>query len=148
MVEETQLGIKTWILKSVIVGFMLLLVAGIVEVYTGFDLLVHTIVAITIALSLGFIHEVAHYFTATKLGYKPKWYRTRFRMYFEIDSHSNRNKWIKDKKKIGNAPYYIIIPISVFLLFFGFYIQYFGIAIGGLASILLHAVSYTREGEE
>jgi len=148
MPEETNLGIKTWIMKSVMSFILLILIAFIIERYTGYLIVTHSIIAIAIALSLGFLHEVMHYWKATKLGYQPKWYRTTFRMYFEVSSHSNRKSWREDMKKIGIAPYYVVVPLSFAILIIGLSIQHLGIIIGGLGSIILHLVSYRKEGEE
>jgi len=146
--EETPLGIKTWVIKSTLSAILLLLVAGIIERYTGLVIVTHSVIAITITLCLGFIHEAIHYREAIKLGYKPKWWRTRFRMGFEIDSHSKRSEWIKDKKKIGIAPYYVVVPLSFLIFGLGILVQHLGIIVGGLVGILLHIITYRSEGVE
>lgn len=109
--------------------------------------MVDTLLAITIVLSIAFVHEALHYRKAIKLGYNPKWYRTRFKMGFEITPHTNRKKWLKDKKQIGLAPYYFAIPVSVALLVIGFYFNSIGIFVAGVGSLILHGISLPSEGK-
>lgn len=146
--DEMLLGIKTWITKSVLSATLLLLISLIIERYTGLVIVTHIIIATTIALCLGFLHEGLHYRKAKKLGYEPKWWRTRFRMGFEIESHSKRSKWIKDKKEIGVAPYYVVVPLSFLIFGLGVLVQHLGIIAGGFTGILLHIITYRSEGVE
>ena len=110
------------------------------------DLVFHTILAIGIVLILGFLHEGLHYYQAIRLSYKPKWWRTKVRMGFEIE-HDNSKQWQSDNKKIARLPYVVIIPISVFIFSFGLYFNVLGLMIAGIGTILLHGVSYPLEGK-
>lgn len=146
--EETTLGFKQWMMKTVIVTLTLLSVVYLIQLYFDVQILVDTLVAITIVLVIGFTHEALHYRVAIKLGYKPKWWRTKFRMGFEIAHHSNRKQWLIDKKKIAIAPYVVLIPITVAILLFGIYFKNVGLIVAGTGSLLLHGISWPTEGKK
>ena len=146
--EVPELGIKKWIIKSISVTILLLMVVYAIEMFFDIPLIVDTLLAITIVLSIAFVHESLHYWKAVQLGYRPRWWRTRFRMGFEITPHSNRSKWMKDKIKIAHAPYYFAIPVSIALIPIGYFLNYYGIMIAGIGSLLLHGISYPSEGKE
>jgi len=146
--EVPELGIKKWMMKSLSVTVFLLMVVYAVEVYFDVPLVVDVLLAITLILSIAFVHESLHYWQAVKLGYRPKWWRTTFRMGFEITPHSNREKWRKDNKKIALAPYYFAIPVSLLLILIGYILGSMGIAFAGGGSLVLHAISYPSEGKE
>lgn len=145
---EQPLGLKQWIIKTILVIFLLMLIVGIIERLFHIPILVETMVSIIIVLSIGFTHEALHYMQAIKLGYQPKWYRTTFKMGFEIGHHSNRVKWMKDKKKIGRAPYIYLVPLSIIILIVGLLIDSLGLTIAGVGSLIMHAISYPSEGKE
>ena len=69
-------------------------------------------------------------------------------MGFEITPHTNRKKWLVDKKKIGNAPYLVLIPISIAILVAGFYYSYLALIFAGIASLVMHGISFPSEGKE
>jgi len=143
---ETKLGIKLWITKSILILTLLLLIIYAVERYFDFPVMIDTLIAIIIALTIGFVHEWLHYYKAIKLGYKPKWYRTKIMMGFEITHHSTRKKFMEDKRKIGVFPYIFLVPLSGIILFYGVYTDHLGIGIGGFAGLLLHVMGWSKEG--
>lgn len=146
--ENPELGIKKWIVKSLSLTIILLMVIYVIEEITHIALLVDTLVAILIILSIAFVHESLHYYQAVKLGYRPKWWRTRFKMGFELIPHSNRRQWVEDKKKIANAPYYFAIPVSIAILLIGLYFNLYGFIVAGIGSLIMHGLSYPSEGQE
>jgi len=148
MTEETELGLKTWITKSVMTLIILLGVVYVVQMYFDLPIMIDTITAIIIALTIGFTHEGLHYRQAVKLGYKPKWYRTKIMMGFVISHHTKRDVWMVHKKKIARAPYIVLVPVSLVILLAGWYIGSLGVMIGGIAGLLLHGVSWPMEGKD
>jgi len=148
MTEETELGLKIWVTKTIMTLLILLAIVYLVQFYMDVPILVDTILAIIIALAIGFTHEGLHYWQAVKLGYKPKWYRTAIMMGFIITHHTKRNVWMEHKKKIARAPYVVLVPISLLLLISGFFMNQLGIMIGGVAGLLLHGVSWFSEGKD
>jgi len=148
MVEETNIGLKTWITKSVLTLLLLLAVVYTIELYTDFHIVVHSIIGIVIALTIGFMHEGLHYLKAKKLGYETEWFRTKMSMGFTISHKSNRGQWRIDKKKIALAPYYALVPVSIIILLIGIYLGHLGIGVGGVAGILLHVIGWPMEGKD
>lgn len=146
--ELPELGIKKWIVKSVSVTIILMVLVFAIQQFLMIQVLVDTLLAITIVLSIAFVHEALHYYEAVKLGYRPKWWRTRFRMGFEISHHSERGKWLVDKKKIARIPYYFAIPVSVALIPIGYVLGFYGIMIAGIGSLILHGISFPLEGKD
>lgn len=146
--EETTLGFKQWVIKTVIVTLTLLAIVYLIQLYFDVQILVDTLIAITIVLVIGFTHEALHYRIAIKLGYKPKWWRTKLRMGFEVAHHTNRKQWNIDKRKIAIAPYVVLIPIIIVILLLGIYLQNLGLSIAGIGSLLLHGISWPSEGKE
>jgi len=145
--EDKRASFKHWLTRIV---FLIMIMLGFVywfEVYFDIPILADTIITFMIVLSIGFTHEALHYYQAVKLGYKPKWYRTKIMMGFEISHHSSKGKWLKDKKKIGMLPYVVLVPSSFLILGFGFYFNEFSLQIAGVCGILLHAISYPFEGK-
>ena len=145
--EETKLGIKQWVTKSIIILCILMLVVFSIERYFEIPIVINTLIAIIIALAIGFTHEFLHYYEAIRLGYTPKWYRTKIMMGFEISHHSSRKKFMEDRRKIGLFPYVFLVPLSVVILVYGVYIEHLGIGIGGVAGLLLHVVGWPKEGK-
>ncbi len=139
-------GLRKWVTKTILTGLLLIAIVYYIEFYFDVPVVVDTIIGITIVLFLGFLHEWLHYWQAVKLGYEPKWYRTRFTMGFEISHKSARGKWLKDKRKIALSPYVVIMPLSFIIVFIGYVIGNIGILIAGVASILLHIITYKKEG--
>ena len=137
-----------WVIKTFLVAMVLIMVVYAIEYYLHIPILTDAVLAITIVLCIGFAHEAFHFMTAIKLGYQPKWYRTTFKMGFEIGHHSNRGKWIKDKKKIARAPYYVLVPLSILLVFLGYMLNNIGVLVAGIGSLLMHGISYPSEGKD
>jgi len=148
MTEETDLGLKTWITKSIMTLLILLGIIYVVQLYFDMPIMIDTILAITIALAIGFTHEGLHYRQAVKLGYKPKWYREKITMGFIISHHTKRSVWLGHKKKIARAPYVVLVPVSVVILLLGLYMSSLGLTIGGVAGLLLHGISWPMEGKD
>lgn len=144
--SDEEVSFKHWIIRSIMTGAILFLIVGIIDYWTDFDIIIHTLLAITITLLIGFTHEGLHYYEAIKLGYEPKWYRTRLTMGFEISHHSKRDQWMIDKRKIALIPYYYLVPLSIIILVIGIYFLYYGIIVAGIAGLLLHAISFKKEG--
>ena len=143
---DNKAGLHKWIKKTIFTGLLLIGVVYLIEFYFDIPVVIDTLIGITIVLFLGFFHEGLHYWQAVRLGYEPKWYRTRFTMGFEISHKSARGKWLKDKKKIALAPYIVIMPLSFIIVFIGYALENVGILIAGIASILLHLLTYKKEG--
>jgi hypothetical protein len=148
---DESLSFKHWITRMIMVGIFLLFIVYIFESTIKQPMLVDTMIAITIVLFIGFLHESLHYYVAIKLGYKPKWFRTKIRMGFTIDHKRSGvapGRWPENKKKIAMLPYYVIIPLSILLIVVGFYLDFIGIWVAGIGSILLHIMSYPGEGKD
>lgn len=143
---DTKAGWRKWIQKTILTGLLLIGVVFLIEYYFDVPIVIDTLIGIIIVLFLGFLHEGLHYWQAIRLGYEPKWYRTRFIMGFEIAHKSARGKWLKDKKKIAMAPYLVVMPLSFIIIFIGFIIGSNGVMIAGIASLLLHLLTYKKEG--
>ena len=141
-------GLVRWIVKSVESVLVLLMIAYFINRFFHIQILFDALIAVTLVLVIAFSHEVVHYYQAIKLGYKPKWWRTRFMMGIEISSHSNRKQWRKDNHKIAIAPYYFAFPVSFMLVIAGVYFSSLGILVAGVASLILHTFTYTLEGRE
>lgn len=146
--EGDDINFRKWISKTIITAVTLLLIILLVDRYVKLDLFTQSIIAITIVVFLGFAHEGLHYYEAKKLGYEPKWWRTRFRMGFTIDSHSKRSEWVKDKRKIALIPYYVMIPTSAILIAVGVFTSSLGFCIAGIATLIMHGYSIMKEGLE
>ena len=145
--KEKEPSLKLWVTKIVL---LILILTGFMycfDFYFNVPVFVDTLVAFIIVLSIGFTHEALHYYQAVKLGYKPKWYRTKIMMGFEISHKSARGKWIKDKRKISILPYVFLIPLSILILYIGLYYNSLGVTIAGISGILLHIVSFPFEGK-
>lgn len=144
--EGDEINFKKWLSKTAITAITLLLVILLVDRYINIGLFTQSLVAISISIFLGFAHEGLHYAEAKKLGYEPTWFRTKFRMGFTINSHSKRSNWIQDKKKIALMPYYFLIPISTVLIAVGLILDSPGVAVAGIATLLMHGYSIRKEG--
>jgi len=141
--EEKPLGLKQWATKTILLLFIFSMLIYATEVSLKIDLLSNFFMVVAISLCFGFAHEYLHYYQAIKLGYKPKWYRTKVTMGFEISHKSARGKWLKDKKKISLLPYKVLLPVSVVIFLVGFfYFETWGIWLGGVMGILLHTIAY------
>jgi len=141
-------GLVRWIIKSVESVAVLLIIAYIINRFFHIQILFDALIAVTLVLVIAFSHEILHYYQAVQLGYKPKWWRTRFMMGIEISSHSNRKQWREDNRKIAIAPYYFAFPASVFLIILGIKSNILGYTVAGVASLILHIFTYTLEGKE
>ena len=144
--EDESLSFKHWISRTVAIGIILMMIIYGLEQYIGLSIVTDTVIAITLTLFIGLTHEMAHYVVAIRLGYKPKWYRTKLMMGFEIIPHSNRKKWRIDNKKIASAPYILLIPICIVILIVGWYYWHLGLMVAGGASLLFHLLTVKKEG--
>ena len=159
-----DINFKHWLSRTILTAFLLLLIVGIVERYFKLELLVTALLAMTIAILFGLLHEYLHYHKAIKLGYLPVWYRTKIKFGFDIDSNIKtleqmdkdsllsprelKEKNVKDVLLIGRAPYKTILPLSIITLFIGLTINNWGIVLGGFATLFMHGVTYWKEGKE
>ena len=105
------------------------------------DILLDIIIAMIITVPCGTLHEYLHVRKAIKLGYNAKVNFRRNETTIDIPPDS------PDAKKIAQAPYIVMIPFSLFLIIFGWYIN-FGIFIAGVAVLFLHIISYPFEGKD
>jgi fatty acid desaturase len=146
---DEALGIKFWVTKTIIMFGLLIGVLVFLDTYLQFDILIIGLTGIIIALVFGFFHEVMHYWKAHQLGYEVEWWRTTFRMGFNVDSGDRPMKqWNKDNTQIALAPYYLVIPIATIFLVVGIIFQEWGVVLGCSATLLMHAFSFTKEGKE
>jgi Na+/H+ antiporter NhaD/arsenite permease-like protein len=146
--QGKDLGIKQWFIKTICTALILLGIVYVVEKYFDIPLLLVTLIGFSIAVCLGFLHEYFHYYKAVKLGYEPVWYRKTFTMGFTIDVKP------KDNKSIGRLPLIILTPVSALILvvgcvliFYGLMDIGYGLAVGGLASLLIHVVNFVFKVE-
>ena len=146
--EEEDLSFKHWLSRTVMIGIILFVIVYALERALGIPMVTHAFLAVVIVLMISLAHEALHYWRAIRLGYKPKWYRTKIMMGFEIGHHSSRKKWLVDKKKIALAPYYFLIPLSLVLVAIGINYNVMGIYIGGIGSIIIHGISLPFEGRD
>jgi len=127
---------------------MLLIIVYAFEMLIKIDILTQAVVTVTVIFVFGFVHEAMHYWRAVKLGYKPVWWRTKVRMGFNITSHSNKKEYLKDKRKIALAPYYLLLPISILFLPLGYFLNSIGLIVGGICALIMHCFSLTKEGAD
>ena len=144
--KDDDIGFKQWIIKTVTIAIILLAVVCAVEYFFHVEIVTNTILAVTIVLCMGFVHEALHYGKAVSLGYVPKWYRTKVMMGFEIKDNPDKVLRDRHRKQIGHAPYPVIIPISVAILLLGIYFGNLGLFVAGLSSIILHGIAFPLEG--
>jgi len=157
-----NINFKHWLSRTIIVSILLFTLVGIIDRYLGWNILVTTMLAITIMLIIMFLHEFLHYYQAKKLGYEVIWWRTKWRFGFDTDT-DKKQQWrldqeknlsikqrkqrnVSDVRKIATLPYYVIIPLSISIIILGFTLKINGIYYAGIASILLHVISYKKEG--
>ena len=108
------------------------------SMFSIFDFLV----AIMIPVFFGTLHEYLHAWRAKHLGYNVK--INLFRNYVDADVP----KESPDFKKIANAPYVVILPLSLLIFILGIYFMQFGLVFGALTTLFLHVLSYPLEGKE
>lgn len=149
--DDENLTLKHWLMRVVSVIVILLIFVNIFQIYIEQYIKIYIIddvlLGFAILLSIGFLHEGIHYFVALRLGYEPKWYRTKVGMGFEIGHHSKREIWLKDKAKIGYYPYAVIFPLSCILLVIGIYLNNWGVMAGAGGSVFVHLFTIFREGK-
>jgi len=107
-----------------------------------FNFIIHAIIAICIAVPFGTIHEYLHMRKAKQLGCAVT---TGPRFKNETIVDTNDPVLVK---KIGNAPYPVIVPIAIIILIIGIYLMQIGVIVGSGATLLLHAISYPLEGRD
>lgn len=156
--EGKDINFKHWLGRTIMVSILLLLLVGIIDRYFGIDIMVLTLLTFTVVLIVFFMHEGLHYYRALSLGYKPVWWRTRFRMGFTIETKDNINKQldllpkqrkkkeIDDIKSIALFPYYFMVPFTCFLVIYGFIFNYDFLLFAGTASMLIHLYTFRKEG--
>jgi len=104
--------------------------------------ILNIILALCIAVPMGWFHEYLHMRKAKQLGLtvtRPKAIKNQIL----VDT--------KDPvftKQIGDAPYKIIIPLSIILLIIGVYFLQLGLIMGSAGTILIHMISYPLEGRD
>jgi len=105
-----------------------------------FNVFIELVVALIIAVSMGFLHELLHIHMARHLGYNVK----------KIDFFKNEIVVdvddVGDIRKIARAPYIVLIPLNMIIFLTGIWFCSIGLMVGGGTVLLLHAVSYFREG--
>lgn len=104
------------------------------------DILIHTFIAGCIAVPMGTFHEYLHRRKATQLGLKvEKWSWRRNETIVDVD-----DKEMIDK--ISMAPYKVIVPLSLLIFCLGIYFIHLGLMVGAGAVLLMHIVTFTKEG--
>jgi len=146
--EGEEINFKHWLSRTIFTMITFFLIILIIDRYTDFDLFIQSFIAVAITIIIGLVHEGLHYREAIKLGYSPVWWRTRFRMGFTINSHSKRDEWLKDKRKIAIAPYIFLIPLTIIILSIGIITNTLGLTIAGIGSLLMHGYTISKEGIE
>jgi hypothetical protein len=141
-----ELGIKKWIVKTTLMVFFLIALVLMVQFFFDVKILTDSLIAISIVVPLGFLHEGLHYWETKKLGYKVKWYRGKITMGFDVIS-DNKTDWEKNMKRIGRAPYKFIMPIAISIAFVGWLLNSLGVTVAGVASIVMHIYTFSREGK-
>jgi len=106
-------------------------------------LIFHLLLGMGIAVSLGWLHEYLHAFEAKRRGYKVNKINLR-RNETDIEIEMDDPNF----KKIARAPYLVIFPLSIFLLFIGIFFGILGLIVAGVASVILHSVSFWFEGKD
>jgi len=144
--KDSSLSFKHWLGRTIGIAIILMIIVYLIEKYLGIPIVTHSLIAIFLTLFIGLAHEACHYVTALRLGYKPKWYRTKIMMGFEITPHTNRKIWREHNKKISIAPYVVLIPVSLIILGVGYYYWHLGLMVAGIAGLLLHGLSIKKEG--
>jgi len=107
------------------------------------NIIFHAVVAIAIVVPCGKIHELIHVYMAKKLGYKInyiKLWKNEVDIEIEPDDPNSR--------KIANAPYYVMIPFSIILIWLGWHFKFLGIGVAGVGLLLMHLVTFKLEGRE
>ena len=106
------------------------------------EFIIHGLVALCIAVPFGTAHEYLHMRKAKQLGCKVSKGK-RFKNETIVDTTDP----VKIKK-IGRAPYIVLVPLATIILIIGIYLANIGLMVGGGGTILIHAISYPLEGRE
>ena len=106
------------------------------------EFIFHGAIAICIAVPFGTVHEYLHMRKAKQLGCKVTKGK-RFKNETIVDTTDPVKV-----KKIGRAPYPILVPLATVILVIGIYFMHVGLIVGGGGTILIHAISYPLEGRE
>lgn len=107
-----------------------------------FDIIYHSIIAIVIAVPMGTLHEYLHFRKAKQLGCKVT------KNYRKNETVVEGDEDPKISKQIKQAPYILIIPISIIILLIGLFFIHMGLIMGGGGTLLIHTISYPLEGRE
>jgi len=103
--------------------------------------IIQSIIALCIAIPMGYFHEYLHIRKAKQLGCE-----IVKRKGNQLTINTGHDE--KKNKLIANAPYKIIIPISIIILVIGIYLLQIGLMVGSGGTILIHAISYPLEGRD
>jgi Na+/H+ antiporter NhaD/arsenite permease-like protein len=158
-----DINFKHWFGRTVMLSILLFTLVGVIDRYFGTEIFVVALITVTIMLIILFIHEGLHYYKAISLGYKPIWWRTRVRMGFDIETEDKteerkkkdsvlslkerKQNDVADIRRIAVFPYYFIIPLSFSLFILGFFFNIDALMYAGATSIILHLITYKKEGK-
>ena len=107
------------------------------------NIIFHTVVALAIAIPCGKAHEFIHIIAAKRLGYKInkiEWWKNEVDIAINQDDPNNR--------KIARAPYYVMIPFSLILIYLGWHFMFLGVGIAGVGILFLHILTFKFEGRD
>ena len=107
------------------------------------NILFHAAVAIVIAVPCGKIHELIHVVVAKKLGYKINYIKIWKN---EVDIAIEPSD--PNSGRIARAPYYVMIPFSIILIWLGWHFKFLGVGVAGVGLLLMHIVTFKFEGRE
>ena len=148
MKEVEEGSFKQWVFKTILVSIFFVVLILIAERVLNISLLRDILIITLLVMSIGFSHEALHYYQAVKLGYEPRWYRTRFTMGFEITHHTNRKTWNKHKRLIALLPYKVLTPVMFILVILGLMYNNLPFLLAGIVTLIAHAISIFKEGVE
>ena len=146
MKEVEEGSFKQWVFKTILVSLFFVVLILIAERVLNISLLRDILIITLLVMTIGFTHEALHYYQAVKLGYEPRWYRTRFTMGFEITHHTKRETWNKHKRLIALLPYKILIPVMIALVIVGFVFNIQSVLLAGIVTLIAHGISIFKEG--
>ena len=108
------------------------------------DVIIDTVVALTIGLSMGYIHEQLHLREARRLGCEVK------KADFIKNELVIETKTLYQSKRIASAPYKVLVPLNMIILALGLFFYpktgSIGIIVGSGFTLFAHAVTYKFEG--
>jgi len=146
MKEVEEGSFKQWVFKTILVSIFFVVLILIAERVINVSLLRDVLIIVLLVMSIGFTHEALHYYQAVKLGYEPRWYRTKVTMGFEITHHTKREVWNKHKREIALLPYKVLIPIMVLIVIVGLVFDIWSFTLAGIVTLVAHGISIFKEG--